>query len=46
MSEEKLENNNKKNVRSRRTNAQTKRTNTRKVNKNEGEKKLQEELQE
>ena len=40
MSEEKLENNNKKNVRSRRTNAQTKRTNTRKVNKNEGEKKV------
>ena len=40
MSEERLENNNKKNVRSRRTNAQTKRTNTRKVNKNEGEKKV------
>mgnify|MGYP002796583426 FL=1 len=40
MSEEKLENNNKKNVKSRRTNSQTKRTNTRKVNKTEGEKKV------
>ena len=39
MSEEKLENNNKKNVRSRRTNSQVKRTNTRKVNKKEGENK-------
>ncbi len=40
MSEEKIENNNKKNVRSRRTNSQTKRTNTRKVNKTEVEKKV------
>ena len=39
MSEEKLENNNKKNVRSRRTNSQVKRTTTRKVNKKEGENK-------
>ncbi len=40
MSEEKLENNNKKNVRSsRRTNSQVKRTNTRKVNNKEGERK-------
>ena len=37
MSEEKIENNNKKNVRSRRTNSQVKRTNTRKVNKKESE---------
>ena len=41
MSEEKLENNNKKNVRSnRRTNSQVKRTNTRKVNNKEGERKV------
>ena len=41
MSEEKLENNNKKNVRnSRRTNSQVKRTNTRKVNSKEGERKI------
>ena len=40
MSEEKIENNNKKNVRSRRTNSQVKRTNTRKVNKTEVEKKV------
>ena len=41
MSEEKLENNNKKNVRnSRRTSSQVKRTNTRKVNNKEGEKKV------
>ena len=39
MSEEKLENNNEKKVRNRRTNSQVKRTNTRRVNKNEGEKK-------
>ena len=39
MSEEKLENNNKKNVKSRRTNSQVKRTTTRKVNKKEGENK-------
>lgn len=40
MSEEKLENNNKKNVRSsRRTNSQVKRTNTRKVNNKERERK-------
>ena len=37
MSEEKIENNNKKNVRSRRTNSQVKRTNTRKLNKKESE---------
>ena len=40
MSEEKLENNNEKKVRNRRTNSQVKRTNTRRVNKNEGEKKV------
>ena len=39
MSEEKLENNNEKKVRNRRTNSQVKRTNTKKVNRNEGEKK-------
>ena len=39
MSEEKLENNNEKKVRNRRTNSQVKRTNTSRVNKNEGEKK-------
>ena len=39
MSEEKLENNNKKNVRStRRTNSQVKRTNTKRINRKEGEK--------
>ena len=40
MSEEKLENNNEKKVRNRRTNSQVKRTNTKKVNRNEGEKKI------
>ena len=39
MSEEKLENNNEKKVRNRRTNSQVKRTTTKKVNRNEGEKK-------
>ena len=40
MSEEKLENNNEKKVRNRRTNSQVKRTTTKKVNRNEGEKKI------
>ena len=39
MSEEKLENNNEKKVKNRRTNSQVKRTTTKKVNRNEGEKK-------
>ena len=39
MSEEKLENNNEKKVRNRRTNSQVKRTTTKIVNRNEGEKK-------
>ncbi len=38
MSEEKLENNNEKKVRNRRTNSQVKRTNTKRANRKEGEK--------